>query len=122
MVTQPLTPHQTAALAFLATVPAATASQIAVGIGGTQARAAGRVGGRIGRRLVALGLARVVESDRSTIPAYRITREGMSRLPKRRVVWDDGATGPLGWDIAMGLSAELNVRMGPGTHRVEAAP
>jgi len=118
MTAPALTPTQISALTFLATAPSATASQIAVGIGGTQARAAGRVGGRIGRRLAALGLAVVVESDRADIPAYQITREGLSRLPKCKVAWEGGETIPLGRDIADALAATLTAGNGP--HWVEA--
>jgi len=113
-----LTPPQISALTFLATVPAATATQIATAVGGAKARGGARAFGRIGRRLVALDLAAVVPSERANIPAYRITSEGRACLPKFRVAWEGGATGPLARDIADALAATLSAGNGP--HWVEA--
>jgi len=119
MTAPPLTPPQTAALAFLATVPSATTAQIGVWTNGIGVHAASRGGGRILRRLVALGLVAAVAGPRSNIPAYRITSEGRACLPKFRVVWDGGATGPLARDIADALAATLSAGNGP--HWVEDA-
>jgi DNA-binding MarR family transcriptional regulator len=112
MTAPPLTPPQTAALAFLATVPSATTAQIATGI---QSR--GRVTRSV-KGLEGIGLVAAVAGPRSNIPAYRITSEGRACLPKFRVAWDGGATGPLARDIADALATTLSAGNGP--HWVEA--